>query len=213
MKKIFGIFLFILILTALVGCSNNQYLNNVSEIRENVFIGSSENFKISVYSGERENPYKADGIAEKRKEYFLVIAEPGFITEADEVLNISFKINNQTFTKSVTKDVFRDKFIFDFGKVKAAGSFTISLKIDTYDEDIEMSDLSKDLTKTYLEALEEGMVMLKEKYQGTHNSGKYACEIYVKLCYKKFMNIEKLYWYVAVLDTKGNISSVTLDAT
>ncbi|MCL1901413.1 MAG: hypothetical protein FWG51_03325 [Firmicutes bacterium] len=213
MKKVSCIFLFMLIVTVMAGCSGNPYLNNVSEIRENIFAGNSDNFNVSVFAGEREKPYKADGIAEKRTSYFLVVVEPEFEADSDEVLNVSFKINNDDFSKSITKDIFRDKFIFDFGKVNAKGSFTINLKIGLYDEDITMNDLSADLTKTYLQALEEGMALLQEKYQGTLNSGKYACEIYVKLCYKKFMNTEKLYWYVAILDTKGNISSVTFDAS
>lgn len=199
-------------MTGLFGCGSAGYMNNVSEIRENIFIGETDNFEVNIFSGKRENPYKADGIADKMMPYFLVIIELKFESEADKVLNVDVKIGNETYKKSITKDVFRDKYIFDFGKLNISGDITVNLQIDLHNEDVAMSDLSKDLTKTYLQVLEEAMVLLQEKYNETNISGKYECEIYIKLCYKKFMNYERLYWYVAILDTRGNISSVMIDA-
>lgn len=193
------------------GCSKTGYENNISEIRENIFIGESEHFEISVYVGKREDPYKADGVANKMTQYFLVVIEPKFDTTEDDIMNTNVIIKGQIYAKSLTKDIFRDKFIYDFVNLKAAENFTINVQVLSYDEDVAMLEMLTAGMKTYTEALTEAMVMLKDKFEATKDEKKYSCEIYVRLSYSKFMSDKRLYWHVSILDRQGNITGVIID--
>lgn len=211
MKKVLCLIIVAISIFAFTGCSKSYYESNVSEVRNSIFVGESESFEASIYVGQRENPYKADGAANKMVSYFLVIIEPKFETGEDDLMCTNVIINNKTYSKTLTKDVFYNKFVYDFADLKADGNFTINITVQAYDEDVAMLELLSAGQKTYSEALAEAMVMLKDKFEATKDGNKYACEIYVRLTYSKFMTDQRLYWYVSLLDTKGNITGVIID--
>lgn len=197
---------------ALTGCSKNSYENNISEIRDNIFIGETEHFEVSVFTGKREDPYKADGVANKMIPYFLVIVSPKFDTTEDDTMNANVMIKNKSYVKNLTKDVFRDKFIYDYANLSADENFVINLQIQSYDEDVTMLEMFTAGMKPYSEALTEAMAMLKDKLEATKEGNKYNCEIYVKLSFSTFMSDQRLYWHVSLLDSMGNITGVIIDA-
>ena len=209
--KIILVILSTLVLSLFSGCSGLIYDSYVSEIRDNIFLGETEHFEVSVYTGFRENPYKADGLANDMVSYFLVIVEPKFDTTDEDILNMSVVIKNKVYAKSVTKDVLREKFIADYIKLDTFGNFTINVQVLNYDEDVAMIEMFNAGMKTYEEALREGMEKLKDKFDRSKDKNKYNCEIYVKLCVSRFLSDKKLFWHVTILDSLGNVNGVIVE--
>lgn len=212
MKKIIILILAVMAAAFIfTGCAKNAYENNISEIRDDVFIGETEHFEVIGFIGKRENPYRADGAANNMVPYFLVAISPKFETNEDDIMYANIILKDKMYSKSLTKNVLHNKFIYDFADLKPDENFTINVAVQAYDEDVTMTELFQGGMKTYQEALKEGMALLKDKFEDTKDGNKYACEIYVRLTYSKFMTDEKLYWYVGLLDTKGNTEGVIID--
>ncbi len=81
MKKFVFFILFSLLLTSVFffsACSNGlgKHGKQVSEYRDNVYVGSNSDFKLEAMSGYREAPFNIDGVSGDKVDFCLVTITP-----------------------------------------------------------------------------------------------------------------------------------------
>lgn len=204
----------IFVLCGLCGCNRNKlmYTDQLSEIRDNVYIGESEHFEVCVYTGEREQPYRLDGVAEPMVDYFLITVTPKFaVTEEDSVC-CTVKIEGKKYEKRLEKHPFRACFVADLCDLNTdQDALSINVTAQHYDEDVTVSSVLKKDCVTLSEAMEKGFTHLKDSIERTKDGKDYRCEIQVKLTYQHKFNEERLYWHILVADCDGGIYAVLID--
>ncbi len=197
---------FAAICALLAGCKKQvDRFDSVSEIRNNILLASSDEFSLRIYIGEREVPYSADGVARETSPRFdaYMVAPNGTKT-----YNFHFKIGNETYGGEMSYDNVKGEYYYfctlDVGKIDA-----ISCEI-AYDETSLVLEAKSVLTeqtlspKQILRKLEETET---EFFSSLTDRYGFAGEIYVRLIFE-----DKPYYYVGVIDRKGNASAFLLNA-
>lgn len=216
MRKIFyGSFAaFILLLTAVLftacTCNTKKNLSDyVSELRTDVFEGSSDNFKLKAAYGFKENPAANDGIVGE-KVYSLT-----FVLSGNDILNISRKIffdcNGKEYsanfvvsapTDSMTAIIEIDDFClksFDVSIITADESENITLKSIIPDNAISANEA--------LTALESRQSALISAYK--NDNGEFIGEIVERIMIKS----KKAYWYIGLCDGNGGTKALLIDGS
>jgi len=72
---VFGVVSVLVLGLGLIGCVSDDIRNNprLSELRENIFVGQSGDYRVVAVTGMREDPFKIDGVSQAEKVNFTVI--------------------------------------------------------------------------------------------------------------------------------------------
>lgn len=190
----------------LIGCKKavNRF-DSVSEIRSNILLASNDEFSLRIYIGEREVPYSADGVARETSPRFdaYMVAPNGTKT-----YNFHFKIGNDTYGGEMSYDNVKGEYYY-FCTLAVGQLDELSCEI-SYDESRVVLTAKSVLTehtlspKQILQKLEDTET---EFFAGLTDRYGFAGEIYVRLIFE-----DKPYYYVGVIDRKGNASAFLLNA-
>lgn len=181
----------------------------LSETREDVLVGESEHFSITVYLGQREDPYALDGTANPLTAYCLVIVTPKFDTEEADQLTARLAAGGQTFTAVLARHPYNGQYAADIPEADlSSGAAQINVTGQHYDEDVTVRTLRQEGDMTMEEAFRKGLADLAEPLAGTLQNGEYACEIQVRLAERPD---GKLFWHVLICDRQGGMFAVLYD--
>ena len=190
----------------------NKYRKNVSEIRTNILTGESEHFEIVVYTGEREEPYAMDGVANPMKNFFVVMVYPKFELNYEDKVNAEISYLGKKFTKQLTAHPFNGSYGTDFADLELGKeNLIVNVTALQYDENVPVLSLLTENMMTADEAYKKGAELLKSSIENTLEEGKYLCEIQVKLVDKTKVD-GKVFWHVSVFDKSGEMYAVLLEA-
>ncbi len=190
----------------------NKYRKNVSEIRENIYVGESEHFEVVIYVGERENPYAMDGTVGEMNRFFLVIASPKFNLPLGEKVKAEVSAGGKKYVKELISHPFNGSHAADLGGANAGSdNVMVNLRAMEFDEDVTAVSLLTENMLTSDEAYRKGAELLKDSIENTLEDGKYHCEIQVKLIDKTKVD-GKLFWHVSVYGKSGEMYAVLLEA-
>ena len=206
-KKWLFVLIFVLFLTAFSGCkSQNSLINNVSELRTDVFYGQSQNYKVKAGYGFKETPFNADGkISEK--DYFLTFRLIDREID-DQTYTISFQFGEQNYNADfklspVSHSLIASVEIENFNKK----SFTIIISNASNHEDVEMASLLPENTLTFtsvLEKLQRTQSDLLKNY--ADENGNFNAEIHLRVLVKN----EKPYWFIGLVE-KDKMKAFLMD--
>ena len=196
-----------IVLFSLCACKSKvEYFDYVSELRSNIFLARNEDFSLRAYAVEKETPYSPDGIkreTSKRTE-ILLIAPSG---ERD--CELFFTIDEHTYGGDMSFDNVRAEYYFSCTlDVSTLTAITFELH---YGESVLKLTANSVKTSTTLSPNDALRVLMKnenELFASLTDKYGFAGEIYIRLLYE-----EAPYYYIGVMDRKGNSYAFLLNAT
>ena len=165
-------------------CGTNKIdvaLENLAEVRYNIFSGENQTYFASFMSGERENPYVVNGICDKQVE-FGVLTIKYKTTDCPVVAQYAIKINDSEYSGNLEYNNFDNTLMVDIGKV-VDDNAVISLVVKTSkgDEPCTLNPKTQDLEISWRTALEISLAEWGDEFNDYLSKGKLNAEIYVKI--------------------------------
>lgn len=197
----------VLVSSACTRRNNNRLNDYLTELRSDIFEGSSENYHIKAAYGFKESPFANDGIIGNRVyslSFLLVDKEPDDVgrkivfTFNEEEYRLDLKLNPLTDSITAVTE------INDFN-VK---SFSIKIIAASETEEITLYSVVPDSAighERALEILVEKQSALIDVYK--NDSGVFIGEISERIIVKK----DKPYWYIGLLNGKGGTKALLID--
>ncbi len=207
MKKFAFVLSFILCLTFLFGCHGKPNLiENLSELRTEVFYGESQNYKLKASYGFKENPFINDGKV-GNTEYAL---EFRLLEKTDDATySLSFPLNgttvNANFSKNPVSHVLYAKVQAENFKEK---EFSVTVSCGGNQETITLKSLLAENTVSFEQALSSLYNNQKDYIDSIYDqNGNFNAEIYLRVLVKD----QKPYWYVGIARGNNDLKALLID--
>lgn len=198
--------LFLPLLLFFAAChKETEYFDYVSELRSNIFLSQNETFSLRAYAVTKESPYAADGIkrdVSPRIEIYLVAPY------GEKTCEIRFVLQEKSYGGEMSFDNVRAEYYYvctlDVSKEQeltfeiAYGGDVFSMTAQSVKTDAVISP--KAALQTLVEGESELFASLTDKYG-------FSGEINIRLLYE-----DSPYYYVGVIDRKGNSYAFLLNA-
>lgn len=214
MKKIFmGILLagLCLMLSACGASKVDLALNNLAEVRYNVFSGENDNFTANFMSGKRENPYAVNGVCQKQVEFGMLTIKYK-TDDAPIVAQYKLKIGENEYSGSLEYNPYDKTLMVDIGKVvEDNAEIMVTVTTTKGDESCTLNAKTTDLEITWRTALEIAIKNLDKDFEKYISKGKLNGEVYVKIITDLNGAFDTYYWYVSIVGTNGSTNGVIID--
>ena len=214
MKKIFLTSLLLVLTLVFSACGANKIdvvLDNLAEVRYNVFSGENEEFSATFMSGKREDPYIVNGTCEKQTEFGMLCVK---YKKSDMPIVAQYKldVNGTEYTGNLEYNKYDSTLMVDIKKV-VDDNAKINLTISTTNGDLTCAlDAKTDnLQITWRSALEIALETLDTKIDEYFSKGKLNGEVYIKIITDLNSNFDTYYWYVSIVGINGNTNGVIID--
>lgn len=200
---ILSVLLVVLTSVFLTGCTGKlgKYQKSVSEFRDEVLTGSSENFYAEAMSGYREKPFDIDGVSGEKTDFCIVVITP---KNYDPTLNYTYKItlNGVDYQGDFVKHPFENTYSFE-----VCARCSNSLTVTVGNENIELASVKNENFISAEKAFELALKRLSDTK--TVKEGKF--EIYIRLISNPVNASGGYFWYVAFVDANKETSAVLLN--
>lgn len=208
MKKFLSVTFCVLLIIyscTLISCKNNDlYLQNVSQLRTDVFIGKYNGNTLTVYPEEKEYPFIYDGNACERKK-FITIKLDNLV--GDEI-SAEFTINEETYGAQMTFQVLPNALICTIEVVSLPqNSLTVSVTENDSTVKVETKSVKINDTVSYKTAIKSVLNQRQSFIKSLKTHNVLQAEIQARLLYEDGKN----YWYVGFADKKGNLTAFLID--
>ena len=205
-KRCLLLLLSVLFLSISVSCKAAvEYFDYVSELRNNLFLGSADGFSLRIYSVSKETPYLSDGIPQEkttRTEIYLSAPEG----TAECVLEFPFQ--GKTYGGDMSYDNVRGEYYFSCTlDVAEAKELQCSL---TYGESVIHINAKSVLTEdtiTPKNVLKIIQTENSELFQNLTDKYGFSGEIYIRLIYE-----DAPYYYVGVIERTATTHAFLVNA-
>lgn len=205
-------FAFILLLggvfcLTLFGCNRNvDYFSYVSEFRNNIFLAENDKLSLRIYSVTKENPYLADGVAHEstpRTEIFLLAPD------GTQTYTLTLRVDGKEYGGELSYDNVKSEYFLSFSL--DVSSFKELPCLLTYGErQVQLTAVSV-LRNETVEAetvLKNVRTHSPELFESMTDKYGFLGEIYLRLLYE-----DAPYYYVGVINRKGEIHAFLVNAT
>jgi len=212
---LFSVFLSLsvaLLFTGCIGCNEplDRLFAQVSELRENIFIGESDNFSIKIITGLREDPFLMDGHAGITRDFTLITITPKN-ENSDSSYSFNTTINGTNFRGEFLAHPFNITLSADLN-IRANQNEIIVTIINSggTEENISTKSVVTEQMIDSTKALEIAQNKLKNSLETFKSGGELKAEIYIRLLANPIDNSGGFYWYVAFIGTCGTIFAVLI---
>ena len=214
MKKIIIAIITTLVAFAFYGCGASQTdlaLQNMAEVRYNVFSGENNVYVATFMSGKRESPYVVNGICEKQVEFGMVTIKYK-TNDMPTVAQYELSVGDNIYKGNLEYNNYEGTLMVDIQKV-VSDDAQISLKVITnVDEQIcTLEPKTKGMEITWRTALDIALESLGDEAKSYISKGKMNGEVYVKIITDLNNSFDNFYWYVSIVGTNGKTNGVIID--
>ena len=207
LRAVFFVLLLACLCSTLFACKKEiNYFGYVSELRSNVFLATSDEFSLRIYSVRKESPYSADGVPREinvRTEIWLVAPS------GEKECHLAFTINDKPYSGEMSYDNVKAEYYLSF-PLDTASLSTMECKISYGEKEFVLtanSVLSND-TLAPETVLKNLTIAESELFASMTDKYGFAGEIYLRLIYE-----DSLYFYVGVIDRNGKTNAFLINAT
>ena len=206
LKILLTAFVLLLVIFPLTACKKKiNYHDYVSELRSNIFLAETDEFSLRIYSVEKESPYATDGVPQEifsRTEVYLVAPS------GDKSCNLLFNVQGKEYGGEMSFDNVKGEYYF-YCTLDTSALSQLVCSISYGETAMELTALSVRTEKTLSPAVVLNNLFEQETELFTAMTDKYgfAGEIYVRLLYES-----STYYYVGVIDRKGNVTAFLINA-
>lgn len=208
MKKFLSITLCVLSVIcacAFVSCKNdNLYLQNVSQLRLDVFIGDYNGNTLTIYPEEKEYPFIYDGNACERKCFVTIKLDN---LTSDEIY-AEFVIDNETYGSQMVFQVLPNALMCTV-EVPTLPQKSLTVSITQNDSIVKVDTKSVRIgdTVSYKTAINSVFKQKKDFIKTLKSHNVLQAEIQARLLCEDGKN----YWYIGFADKKGNLTAFLID--
>ncbi len=193
-KKITAVFMLIIALLSFSACNKGVNLEeSLSRLRDNCYVGKSENYQIYAYPEVRESPMIADGQINPAKK--TVIVKLKVLNGESGEFTVNFSIDKE-YSDTFSFSAFSDCFVTAIDVEKLPDKpFIVTITHDGKSENINLESLLLSDTVSAEVALKNAYKHKKEYVDGLSENGVFSGEIYLRLITEGGKN----YWYVGFI--------------
>ncbi|MCL2847876.1 MAG: hypothetical protein FWE13_03905 [Firmicutes bacterium] len=210
---------FLLAITLLIGVvvflgcspSHERLANLISELRDNIFEGESESFRVSIITGVREEPFLLDGTRGQTQDFTLITLMPK--VEISGSVSVRARINDTLYSGEFTKHPFSNTLSVEF-PVRAPISnpeIVLHLTYGGKEENIAAKSVLTYQMIDYQKALEIAENKLRNSIEVFKVGGELQCEIFIRLIPNGIDNAGGFHWYVAFIGSDQTIFAVLIE--
>ena len=206
LRAAFALLLLLCLSACLFSCKKEIcYFDYVSELRNNVFLASDDEFSLRIYSVQKESPYSADGVPREMNVHteIWLVAPSG-----DQECNVSFTFGDETHGGEMSYDNVKAEYYLSCNlDVSTLSTITCSI---TYGETSRELTAQSVLSKTTLspETVLKNLTLSEQAlFSAMTDKYGFAGEIYLRLIYE-----DSPYYYVGVIDRNGKTNAFLINA-
>ncbi len=193
-----------------VACSlnlNEKIWQKISEESRELYSGEGSNFYLTLTVGEREEPYERDGFS-NNKVIFSVICVTFFENKTEENFNFTININDQTFSGTLEKNVFRGNYMTDLQIPIESGSEII---LTLNEETINLTCISDEFATNYEKAINLAIENLVDEIEKMSVSGQFQGECFLKILNNPLQNKGIFFWHFSIVGQNGDQDYIVID--
>ena len=184
--------------------------NNLAEIHYNYFTGSTQNFKVSMWSGVREEPYETNGIRESLVDFCVISVVPQNNVSTFG-LSYTVEINSKTYNGEFEQSPFDKTLAADLEiQLNESDSIFAYIIVDGVTEISKMECISKNFGINSTQALDIAIKNYSQEILTLSNNGKISLEGYCKII-STDKNLGVYFWYIRFVNVDKKEISMVID--
>ena len=211
MKRLISLLLCLITVLPATGCATKieKRDRNVSELRDELMIAESDKMKITLISGEREEPFSIDGKPGERVPFSVItIAPRGFSDDAE--FTYAAYIGAEKVEGKFSRHPYKNTCSVELS-ARSSSAATVTVTGDGYVENFELKSVKTDDMISASVALETAEIRLKDRIKELVADGELGAEIYVRFTENPISGDGGYYWYVAFVPEKYTVYAVLID--
>lgn len=186
--------------------------NNVAEVRQNLYVGESENLKVSLNSGFREKDYVVNGFCTESVEFGVLTFVFKVEHSLPETINYVLTVGTIRFDGLLEQNPYDGSYVCDVKKL-IDSTDVISAKIIAGDfvESVEIKSVSESWNVNYDNALRLACLELKTELTSFIENDEFYGECYIKIINDEEVGKDNYFWYVNFVSRKGKTYAVVIN--
>lgn len=193
------------------GCQQNisNYLkSHVSENCSSYYVAQTNDFSVTLFSGERESNYKLDGVSTQKVDYsILSVKKKSDITF--EELDYVVEVDGQTFEGVLTQNPYDSSFEADVKtKIAPQKEVFVYLKFNGTTQVVNLESIFQNFqisSDTALDIAVDELLASKENIDDTLD---YECFIQIL---NKDIDSGMYFWLVNIVSSNGDMFNIIID--
>lgn len=182
-----------------------DYYAYVSELRSNILLAKDDNFSLRVYAVEKEYPYAMDGVKHEttnRMELYLIA--PSF----EKQCTIAFEVDGKSYGGELSFDSVKAQYYYSCSlDISSLEQLSCKISFGKNEKVLVAKTVKSPSTLTPRNILQSVKEKESELFSSLTDEYGFAGEIYLRLIFE-----EKPYYYLGVIDKKGNITAFLINA-
>lgn len=211
-KKIFALLVCVgVLIVCLTGCGTSiktDVVNNMADIRYNIFSGQSKGVVVNLMCGMRENPYIIDGFAKKPVQFGVITAT--LSQKPTQPVHYTLTVSKQTFSGVLEENPYNHTFMVDIEKIVSVTD-AVYITIESVVENLLLVPESEGWAVQYDQALDIGIAALEEKLKTVYEKRKFKAECFLKIVLDQSTTDCPYYWCFGFNAQNGSKSMVIFD--
>lgn len=211
MKRLLSLFLCLITVLPASGCASaiEKRERNLSELRDELMIASSDKMKVTLISGEREDPFVIDGTPGEKTSFSVITITPHGFSDNAEFAYTAY-IGEEKLEGKFSRHPYKNTYSVEL-VARAVGSAAVTVTSDGYAENFELKSVKTDDMISASVALETAEIRLKDRIKELTAGGELKAEIYVRFTENPISGDGGYYWYVAFVPEKYTVYAVLID--
>lgn len=198
----------------LIGCNSvyNEVSSNVSEIRYNIFTGTSGMISATFMCGKREKNYVINGYSGPLIDFGIITVSINSANYDTQNIKAIVTIDTHRHEEVLEQNPFDGTYVCDIKTTTNASDLTLKLFFGDQTEQLTLTNISQnwkvDCNKALKIATKTTKQVLKKQIQSSFKG-----EVYVKIIEDTKVNKGNYYWYVSFVCRNGETHTVLIDPT
>ena len=212
MKLILTAAALIITLLAASACAKKldaEILKNISELTVNIYTARTETAAVTLITGERETPYKVDGINAGRETYTVVFVKPLTNDEGDTVYEYVLRNGKNEYSGRLNAHPFGTGYT-DTVEKSLDGGVSMTIICNGVSAEVTPEPNYKDGMMTWENALIKSVSELKPELNELYTDGKLNAEVFVRFTGDPMQKEGGYFWYVAFCAGNGRTLAVLI---
>jgi len=189
----------------------------VTELRDNIFVGESTNFKVNAITGRREDPFLMDGIVGTTRDFTLFTLTPKGDSADNLMAQTEYSI--KVLMDGVSREgvfvphPFSNTLSVEFDVRATAPEITVTiLRAKEVVDSFNINSVVTELMISAEKALEIAENKLRNSIEVFKVGGELQCEIYIRLIENQVDASGGHHWYVAFVGPNQTIFAALIDS-
>ena len=213
--KIFKFVIMAFVMSAvflLSGCAyniKNEMIDSLSDVRYNLFEAKTQDMKVTLMCGMREEPYEYDGKSNKKCEFGVITVNFFDLQEAPEI-DFFMQVGETEYNGKLEKNPYQLNYMVDI-ETLIDDNASIYLTVDGYVGEMILVCVSKDWNIQYQNVLDIATEHLEVEARQFFKNRVFNAECYLKIIYDENSDLETYLWYFGIVGTDNSRISLVID--